>query len=187
MSSTLLTDTGVEEVAPGVDYHALNALLNLYDEDGHIQFEADRQAAHQYFLQHVNQNTVFFHSLKEKLDYLVEQGYYETEVLGQYDFEFVKSLFKRAYAVKFRFPTFMGAFKYYTSYTLKTFDGRRHLERFEDRVCMVGLALAAGDRGLAERLVDEIMAGRFQPATPTFLNAGMAQRGVLVSCFLLGV
>ena len=186
MSSTLLTDTGIEEVA-GVDYHALNALLNLYDDDGRIRFEADRQAAHQYFLQHVNQNTVFFHSLKEKLDYLVEQGYYEPEVLARYDFDFIKSLFKRAYAVKFRFPTFMGAFKYYTSYTLKTFDGSRYLERFEDRVCLVALTLAAGDRRLAEQVTDEIMAGRFQPATPTFLNAGKASRGELVSCFLLRV
>ena len=81
----------------------------------------------------------------------------------------------------------MGAFKYYTSYTLKTFDGTRYLERFEDRVCMVALTLAAGDPGLAERITDEIMAGRFQPATPTFLNAGKAQRGELVSCFLLRV
>lgn len=188
MATTLLTDTGVERISePQVDYHALNALLNLYDEDGKIQFDADRQAAHQYFLQHVNQNTVFFHSLKEKLDYLVEQGYYEPEVLAKYDFEFIKSLFKRAYAVKFRFPTFMGAFKYYTSYTLKTFDGSRYLERFEDRVCMVALTLADGNRPLAEQLTDEIMAGRFQPATPTFLNAGKAQRGELVSCFLLRV
>lgn len=188
MAPTLLTDTGVEQIPPQqVDYHALNALLNLYDEDGRIQFDADRQAAHQYFLQHVNQNTVFFHSLKEKLDYLVEQGYYESGVLGRYDFAFTKSLFKRAYAVKFRFPTFMGAFKYYTSYTLKTFDGSRYLERFEDRVCMVALTLAAGDRELAEQITDEIMAGRLQPATPTFLNAGKAQRGELVSCFLLRV
>ncbi|MFT4109873.1 class 1b ribonucleoside-diphosphate reductase subunit alpha [Propionicimonas sp.] len=187
MATTLLTDTGVEALAPQVDYHALNALLNLYDENGHIQFEADRQAAHQYFLQHVNRNTVFFHSLKEKLDYLVEQGYYEPEVLAGYDFEFIKALFKRAYAVKFRFPTFMGAFKYYTSYTLKTFDGSRYLERFEDRVCMVALTLARGDRALAEKITDEVMAGRFQPATPTFLNAGKASRGELVSCFLLRV
>ena len=187
MATTLLTDTGVETVSTEVDYHALNALLNLYDADGNIQLEADRKAAHQYFLQHVNTNTVFFHSLKEKLDYLVEHGYYEPQVLDQYGFDFVKSLFKRAYAVKFRFPTFMGAFKYYTSYTLKTFDGSRYLERFEDRVCMVALTLAAGDRQLAERLTDEIMSGRFQPATPTFLNAGKAQRGELVSCFLLRV
>jgi hypothetical protein len=36
-------------------------MLNLYDADGKIQFDKDREAAHQYFLQHVNQNTVFFH------------------------------------------------------------------------------------------------------------------------------
>ena len=186
LTDTRLTDTGTE-LTSEVDYHALNALLNLYDADGNIQFDADRRAAKEYFLQHVNQNTVFFHSLKEKLDYLVENHYYEPEVLDRYDFEFIKSLFKRAYRVKFRFPTFMGAFKYYTSYTLKTFDGSRYLERFEDRVCMVALALADGDRTLAERITDEIMAGRFQPATPTFLNAGKAQRGELVSCFLLRV
>ena len=28
---------------------------------------------------------------------------------------------------------------------------------------------------------------RYQPATPTFLNAGRARRGELVSCFLLEV
>lgn len=183
-----LTDTGLESTSdPSCDYHALNAQLNLYDEEGKIQFWADRQAARQYFLQHVNQNTVFFHDLREKLDYLVEEGYYEPQVLEQYDFAFIKSLYQRAYAFKFRFPTFLGAFKYYTSYTLKTFDGKRYLERFEDRVSMVALYLARGDEELACRLVDEIMTGRFQPATPTFLNAGKKARGELVSCFLLRI
>ncbi|MGC5246944.1 class 1b ribonucleoside-diphosphate reductase subunit alpha [Gordonia sp. DT219] len=173
---------------PGeLDYHALNAMLNLYDRDGKIQFEKDREAARQYFLQHVNQNTVFFHDLDEKLDYLVKENYYEPEVLGRYDREFVKLLFGHAYAKKFRFPTFLGAFKYYTSYTLKTFDGKRYLERFEDRVCMVALTLADGDTALARNLVDEIIEGRFQPATPTFLNSGKKQRGEPVSCFLLRI
>jgi len=170
-----------------VDYHALNAMLNLYDEEGKIQLDKDRQAAKQYFLQHVNQNTVFFHNLREKLDYLVTEGYYEQEVLDQYSFNFVRDLFDHAYDRKFRFPTFLGAFKYYTSYTLKTFDGKRYLERYEDRVCMVALTLARGDEALARNLVDEIISGRFQPATPTFLNAGKKQRGELVSCFLLRV
>ncbi len=183
-----LTDTGLETAMnPELDYHALNAQLNLYGPDGTIQFDADRKAARQYFLQHVNQNTVFFHNLREKLDYLVEEGYYEQEVLDQYSFEQIKALFKRAYGFKFRFPTFLGAFKYYTSYTLKTFDGKRYLERFEDRVCMVSLYLARGNYALAEKIVDEIMTGRFQPATPTFLNAGKKARGELVSCFLLRV
>lgn len=170
-----------------MDYHALNAMLNLYDEDGNIQFDKDREAAREYFLQHVNQNTVFFHNQSEKLDYLVEKEYYEAEVLEQYSRNFVLSLFENAYAQKFRFPTFLGAFKYYTSYTLKTFDGKRYLERYEDRVCMVALALAEGDETLAQALVDEILAGRFQPATPTFLNSGKKQRGEPVSCFLLRI
>ncbi|MET9029570.1 class 1b ribonucleoside-diphosphate reductase subunit alpha [Nocardia sp. NPDC004168] len=162
-------------------------MLNLYGPDGEIQFDKDREAAHQYFLQHVNQNTVFFHNLDEKLDYLIEENYYEAEVLEQYSRAFIKKLFKQAYAKKFRFPTFLGAFKYYTSYTLKTFDGKRYLERFEDRVCMVALTLAAGDEALAGQLVDEIIEGRFQPATPTFLNSGKKQRGEPVSCFLLRI
>lgn len=170
-----------------MDYHALNAMLNLYGADGEIQFDKDREAARQYFLQHVNQNTVFFHNPDEKLDYLVEENYYESEVLDQYSRAFVKSLFEQAYAKKFRFPTFLGAFKYYTSYTLKTFDGKRYLERFEDRVCMVALTLAAGDEVLARQLVEEIIDGRFQPATPTFLNSGKKQRGEPVSCFLLRI
>jgi ribonucleoside-diphosphate reductase alpha chain len=170
-----------------LDYHALNAMLNLYDEDGKNQLDKDRLAAKQYFLQHVNQNTVFFHNLREKLDYLVTEGYYEREVLDQYSFNFVRDLVDHAYARKFRFPTFLGAFKYYTSYTLKTFDGKRYLERYEDRVCMVALALAQGSEQLAQDMVDEIISGRFQPATPTFLNAGKKQRGELVSCFLLRV
>lgn len=171
----------------GMDYHALNAMLNLYDADGKIQFDADRRAAREYFLQHVNQNTVFFHSLKERLDYLVEKEYYEPEVLAKYPFAFIQQLNDFAYGKKFRFETFLGAFKYYTSYTLKTFDGKRYLERFEDRVVMTALALADGDQKLATNLVDEIISGRFQPATPTFLNAGKAQRGELVSCFLLRI
>ena len=183
-----MTDTGEESYEdPNLDYHALNAKLNLYDADGLIQFDADRAAARQYFLQHVNKNTVYFHDLEEKMEYLVKEGYYEKEVLDQYPFDFVKSLYKAAYAKKFRFPTFLGAFKYYTSYTLKTFDGTRYLERYEDRVCMVALTLARGDQDLAVDLMEEIISGRFQPATPTFLNAGKAARGELVSCFLLRI
>ena len=170
-----------------LDFHALNAMLNLYDENGKIQFDKDREAANQFFLQHVNQNTVFFHDLEEKFDYLIKNNYYNGDVVEKYDFSDIKDLFKQAYSYKFRFKTFLGAYKYYTSYTLRTFDGNRYLERYEDRVCMVALGLADGDISLARRLVDEIIQGRFQPATPTFLNIGKAQRGEPVSCFLLRI
>ena len=168
-------------------YHELNAMLNLYGADKTIQFEKDREAARAYFLDHVNLNTVFFHSLEEKLEYLVEKEYYDPKILDQYSFDFIKDLFKQTYSYKFRFPTFVGAYKFYTSYALKTFDGERYLERFEDRVAMNALMLARGDEQLAKDLVDEIISGRFQPATPTFLNAGKAQRGEFVSCFLLRI
>lgn len=176
-----------ERSEEALDYRALNSMLNLVDDDGNINFEADKSATREYFLQNVNQNTVFFHTLSEKLDYLVENEYYEKEVLDQYSFEFVKSLFKRAYSMKFRFKSFLGAYKYYSSYTLKTFDGSRYLERYEDRVTMTALYLARGDENVAVKILDEIISGRFQPATPTFLNAGKKQRGELVSCFLLRV
>ena len=171
----------------GYSYHELNAMLNLYDQNGKIQFNKDKEAARAYFLDHVNLNTVFFHSLEEKLDYLVTHDYYEKEILDQYDFEFIKESFKQAYAHKFRFPTFVGAYKFYTGYALKTFDGERYLERFEDRVVMNALMLARGDKKMVTSLIEEIISGRFQPATPTFLNAGKKQRGEYVSCFLLRI
>jgi ribonucleoside-diphosphate reductase alpha chain len=162
-------------------------MLNLYDRQGRIQFDKDREAVDAFFAAHVRPNSVTFANQNERLDYLVKEGYYEERVLVRYDRSFVVRLFERAHASGFRFQTFLGAWKYYTSYTLKTFDGKRYLESFEDRVVMVALTLAQGDEALAEQLTDEILSGRFQPATPTFLNCGKAQRGELVSCFLLRI
>ncbi|SFN08836.1 ribonucleoside-diphosphate reductase alpha chain [Candidatus Pantoea varia] len=170
-----------------LDYHALNAMLNLYDADGRIQFDKDREATRQFYLQHVQPNTVPFSSNAERLRYLVAESYYEADVLNQYDFDFLLELHEVAENWGFEFKTFLGAWKYYTSYTLKTFDGKRYLETFEQRACMVALTLAQGDETLARALLEEILSGRFQPATPTFLNCGKQQRGELVSCFLLRI
>ncbi|WP_336993868.1 class 1b ribonucleoside-diphosphate reductase subunit alpha [Lelliottia amnigena] len=183
-----MATTTAERVMQGsTDYHALNAMLNLYDREGHIQFGKDAEAVDAFFAAHVRPNSVPFASQDARLDYLVNEGYYEERVLTRYDRHFVLNLFERAHASGFRFQTFLGAWKYYTSYTLKTFDGKRYLESFEDRVCMVALTLAQGDENLAQQLMDEMLSARFQPATPTFLNCGKAQRGELVSCFLLRI
>jgi len=179
--------TGKQTIESAMSYQDLNAMINLWGSDQKLQLEKDKLAVRKYFLDHVNQNTVFFHSLEERLDYLVENEYYEKEVLDQYSFEFIEQLEKLAYSKKFRFEAFMGAYKFYTGYALKTFDGTRYLERFEDRVVMVALTLAAGDETMAIHLVEEIISGRFQPATPTFLNCGKKQRGEFVSCFLLRI
>ena len=183
----MATTTAERVIQATPDYHALNAMLNLYDREGRIQFGKDREAVDAFFAAHVRPNSVVFGSQQERLDWLVKEGYYEERVLTRYDRAFAVALFERAHASGFRFQTFLGAWKYYTSYTLKTFDGKRYLESFEDRVVMVALTLAQGDEVLAESLTEEILSGRFQPATPTFLNCGKAQRGELVSCFLLRI
>ena len=65
-------------------YRSLNAELNILGENGEIQFDKDTAAAKAYFLEHVNPNTVFFHSLKEKREYLTENGYWDDGTFANY-------------------------------------------------------------------------------------------------------
>ena len=167
-----------------VTYFSLNNELNR-PVDGKIPLHKDKEAVRAFFLEHVNPNTVFFYTLDEKLDYLIEHEFLEEDFLNKYDREFVKSLMKAIYKKKFRFRSFMSAFKFYKQYALKTNDGERYLERFEDRIVFNALFLADGDEQLARDLAEEMIHQRYQPATPTFLNAGRKRRGELVSCFLI--
>lgn len=185
MATTSLTGEAALHTPP--DYHALNAMLNLYDASGRIQFAKDREAVEAFMAAHVQPRTVAFPDTHARLAYLVNEGYYDDNVLKRYDAAFVAGLFDEAHRYGFTFKTFLGAWKFYTSYTLKTFDGKRYLEHFPDRACMVALTLACGDEALARQILIEILSGRFQPATPTFLNCGKQQRGELVSCFLLRI
>src|SRR5699024_8421769 len=54
-------------------------------------------------------------------------------------------------------------------------------------ISMTALFLAQGDSEQAASYIDLMMTGIYQPATPTFLNAGREDSGELVSCFLLRV
>ena len=159
-----------------ITYFKLNNELNI-PVDNKIPLEKDKEAVRAFFLEHVNPNTVFFYTLDEKLDYLIEHDYLEVGFLNKYDREFIKKLMQTTYEKKFRFKSFMGAHKFYNQYALKTNDGERYLERFEDRIVFNALFLADGDEVLATNLRDELIAQRFQPATPTFLNAGRKRRG----------
>ena len=162
-------------------------MLNLYDSEGRIPFEKDRQAVEAFMATQVQPNTLAFASQEDKLSWLVREGYYDPQVLAGYDRGFVLALFDHARRAAFRFQTFLGAWKFYTSYALKSFDGKHYLEDFAERSVMVALTLARGDEQQARQLTEEILSGRFQPATPTFLNAGKQQRGELISCFLLRI
>lgn len=159
----------------------------IVNENGEVQnLDKDKEAVRSYFLNEVNKKTQFFHSLKEKLDYLVENDYYEKEFLDKYTFEEISEVYDLAYAEKFRFPTYMGAFKFYNDYALKSNDDRRNfLERYEDRLAVIALYHADGDVDLAKQLIQRLIKQDFTPATPTLLNTGKKKRGEFVSCFLL--
>lgn len=161
-----------------------NEVLNTYTKTGKIDREKDKEATRKYFLEEVNVKMRYFIDLEEKLKYLVSEGYYEKEFLELYDFKFVKKIYKLAYSYNFRFPSFMSASKFYTSYAMKSRDGKEILEKYEDRVAIIALYLARGDEELAINAVKSIMTA-YQSATPTALNSGKKARGELVSCFIL--
>ena len=163
-------------------------LLNnqVIDENGDIKdLNKDKEAVKSYFLNYINKKTQFFHSLDEKLEYLVENEYYEAEFLKRYSKEQIAEIYDIAYKAKFRFPTYMGAFKFYNDYALKSRDGNNFLERYEDRLSINALYHANGDMEKARRLIRSLIAQDFTPATPTLLNTGKKHRGEFVSCFLL--
>ena len=163
-------------------------LLNnqVIDENGGIKdLNKDKEAVKSYFLNYINKKTQFFHSLEEKLEYLVENEYYEAEFLKLYSQEQIAEIYDIAYQAKFRFPTYMGAFKFCNDYALKSRDGNNFLERYEDRLSINALYHASGDMDKARRLIRALIAQDFTPATPTLLNTGKKHRGEFVSCFLL--
>ena len=169
------------------NYHELNAQLNLFDENGLIQFDKDKEAAHNFFVNEddgINSQTVFFHDLEEKTKYLIDNGHWDEEVVLRYGFDKLKELFKYAHSFKHRFKTFFGAEKFFKSYAMRTNNGERFLERFEDRAVLTAIAHST-NFDHARRMVKHIIEGRFQPATPTFLNAGRAAAGGPTSCYLL--
>ncbi|WP_071130762.1 class 1b ribonucleoside-diphosphate reductase subunit alpha [Enterococcus timonensis] len=171
---------------PEVTYFKLNNEINR-PKNGQIPLHKDLEALSAFFKENVIPNTKTFASVEEKLSWLTENDYLETEFLHQYSLTFIEKLFAFLREQNFRFKSFMAAYKFYTQYALKTNDGTLYLEDFSDRVAYNALYMAGGDEDLAWKLADEMIHQRYQPATPTFLNAGRKRRGELVSCFLIQV
>ncbi|EKU43140.1 class 1b ribonucleoside-diphosphate reductase subunit alpha [Lysinibacillus capsici] len=163
-----------------------NDVLNRYSTTGLLELEKDREATRRYFLEYVNVRLRYFIDIEEKIRYLVDEGYYEKAFIDMYEMEFIKKLYKKAYDYNFRFPSFMSASKFYDSYAMKSRDGEEILEKYEDRIVIIALYLAQGNKALAERSVEAMMEA-YQPATPTALNSGKKARGELVSCFKLSM
>lgn len=78
-----------------------------------------------------------FNSITDKINYLIENDYIESEFIGKYEPAFIEKLSAEIHAQKFRFQSFMAAYKFYQQYALKTNDGETYLESFEDRVLLM--------------------------------------------------
>ena len=167
-----------------VTYYELNNKINI-PVNGQIPLQKDQEALEAFLEQNVQPNMVTFKSLQDRLDYMVAENYYEADFLKAYSIDFMERLNQYLIDQDFHFKSFMAAYKFYAQYALKTNDNGFYLEDFKDRVFTNALYFADGDEALAMSVADEMIHQRYQPATPTFLNAGRSRRGELVSCFLL--
>ncbi|WP_086445501.1 class 1b ribonucleoside-diphosphate reductase subunit alpha [Candidatus Enterococcus lemimoniae] len=169
-----------------VSYFKLNNEINR-PIDGQIPLHKDKEALEAFFNENVLPNTRTFNTIEEKINYLIENDYLETAFIAKYSMAFIEQLYTFLDEQRFEFKSFMAAYKFYSQYALKNNEGTEYLESYEDRVAFNALYFADGNEELALILADEMIHQRYQPATPSFLNAGRKRRGELVSCFLIQV
>ncbi|MGO1337172.1 MAG: ribonucleotide reductase N-terminal alpha domain-containing protein, partial [Leuconostoc fallax] len=178
-------------------YFYLNNELNI-PENHQIPLYKDKEALEAFLKEEIAPKTMAFTSLKEKLHFLIDHDYIDETLLQKYpvspqnsdtdfnfDFSFITALFNRINQFHFQFKSFLGSYKFYNQYALKTDDNQYYLENYADRVALNALYLGNGDKTLALAMAEELITQRYQPATPTFLNAGRKRRGEMVSCFLI--
>lgn len=173
----------LNEATKSKSYIELNNEVMTRGEDGFYQLEKDREAI-QVYMDEVEQKMVHFGSVLERLHYLVDHAYYY-DVFNDYAEGNIEQLHEMAAAYHFKFSSYMAASKFYRDYAMKTNDKSHYLEHYFERVSIVALYLAHGDYDKAVRFMHALMEQRYQPATPTFLNAGKSRRGEMVSCFLI--
>ncbi|MDX5726486.1 class 1b ribonucleoside-diphosphate reductase subunit alpha [Clostridioides difficile] len=165
----------------------LNNQVIIKNEQGKYQLEKDKEALSSYIEEFIQPKLRKFNNLEERMKYLIDEGYYSKEVINQYSIDVIKNIYDMIDKHKFEFQSYMSANKFYQNYALKSNDGKEILETYNDKVLIVALTLGNGDKDLALNLADKIVKQEFQPATPTFLNAGRKRAGEMVSCFLLSV
>ncbi|REH76136.1 class 1b ribonucleoside-diphosphate reductase subunit alpha [Staphylococcus felis] len=163
----------------------LNNEVTKRKEDGFFNLEKDIEALNVY-LEEIKEKTVYFNNEIERLHFLVDHNFYYN-VFNEYNEEQLQEIINFANQIPFKFASYMSASKFFKDYALKTNDKSQFLENYHQHVVIVSLYLAKGNIELAKHFIEAMIEQRYQPATPTFLNAGRARRGELVSCFLLEV
>ena len=163
----------------------LNNLVKVKKENGFWNIDSDIEAIKEFQktefdIRYKNEGSQFMRIRK-----LTEEGYYNPKLLDWYNEDQIKELHDFAKSFKFKFKSYMAIKKFYNGYSTKSKDGYYFLESYIDRVIVMSMYLAKGKMTQALELIEEVLKGRYQPATPTFQDAGKWNSGEMVSCFLL--
>ena len=151
--------------------------------DGFFNLKKDKEAIIE-FQKEIDNKMFIFDDYIQRIKYLIQNDYY-VDFFELYSKSDILKIKESIYSVNFEFQSFMAISKFYKDYSLKSNDKQKYLETYQDRIISVSLYLAQGDIGLAISMGLSMINQQYQPATPTFLNAGKARRGEMVSCFLL--
>lgn len=117
------------------------------DESGFFQLDKDLEAVAE-FMRDVERRSLVFANTKAKVDYMIEQDFYEN-FYEQYSTAEIEEVYQITHAYNFSFPSYMAASKFYTDYAVKTNDRKQYLEHYPDRVAAVALHLGRGNADTA--------------------------------------
>lgn len=164
----------------------LNAEVGKIGPSGFYQLEKDKEAIEAFLEEEVAPKTKQFQNITERYVYLIENQYY-LNFFNNYSMREIQALHDYADSFGFKYKSYMAVSKFYKDYILKTNDKKYFLENYEEHVVRVSLALAKGNVRLAKNAVYLMMTQQYQPATPTYMNAGLVRGGQMTSCFLIEV
>ena len=72
-----------------VSYFRLNNEINR-PVNGQIPLHKDKEALRAFFLENVKPNSMAFNSITDKINYLIENDYIESEFIGKYEPAFIE-------------------------------------------------------------------------------------------------
>ncbi len=163
----------------------LNNLVKQNTEEGLWNIEADKEAIQAFLEDEFEKRYVNAGSQFMRIRNLVDAGIYNPKLLDWYNEDQINDFYQYAKSFKHSFGSYMAVKKFYDDYATKTLDRVEILESYVDRVIIVAMYLGKGKEEQVKDLIEEILTGRYQPATPTFQDAGKWNSGEMVSCFLL--
>lgn len=169
-----------------IDFKNTMARIQLRYNNGHVDLESNKKTVQLYLDHDIYPNLIWFPKLIDKINWMVLNNLWKRSLFEKFSYEEVVSVFNRAYSLGYEYKSYLGALMFYNSYSIKTENLGIFLERFEDRAVLTSLEYSSNVES-AIRYVENIITGCYQPATPTFANAGKQTGGEPISCFLLDV